>query len=108
MNIILQPVLVELQEEGDGVLVFKDQWLVALLVRLSDSHGPRTGRWFLEAGYGALAEQAEVDFADLAAAEAWIRQRHLEAPPTVWRSPQPDRSGVARGLLTRRKQELRR
>jgi hypothetical protein len=80
MNITLQPVLVELHEAGDGVLVFQDRWLVALLVRLSDGHGPRNGRWFLEAGYGVLAERAGVDFADLGEAEAWVR-RELQHPP---------------------------
>ena len=79
MNIILQPVLVELHEAGDGVLVFHDEWLVALLVRLSDGHGSRNGRWFLESGYGVLAERTAMDFADLAEAEAWIR-RHLQDP----------------------------
>jgi hypothetical protein len=83
MNITFQPVQVEIDEEGDGLLVFRDRALVALLVRLSDTHGGQTGHWFLEAGFGILSDYREAAFPDLPAAEAWIRDRLAETADDV-------------------------
>jgi len=59
----------------DGVLVFADGILIAVLACLEASfYGSDRGRWNLEAGFGRCAGTL-TSFADLAAAAAWIAQR---------------------------------
>ena len=41
-------------EDEDGCLVFNEDHLIAVLVRLSDLHGDAEGKWFLEAAFGHL------------------------------------------------------
>jgi hypothetical protein len=77
MNLILQPVMVDTGEEGDGRLVFAEGWLVAVLVRLSDNHQHGAGHWFLEKGFGRLDHPDPPSFPDLGSAQQWIRE-HLE------------------------------
>jgi hypothetical protein len=77
LNLILQPVMVDAGEEGEGCLVFAEGWLVAVLVRLSDSHEEECGYWFLEKGFGRLDQHDPPSFSDLPTAEQWIKE-HLE------------------------------
>ncbi len=53
-HIALQPAKVDTRSpDRDGFLVFADDALVAVLVRLEDkAHGDWRGHWFLEAGFG--------------------------------------------------------
>jgi hypothetical protein len=76
MTLVLQPVQVATGFEEEGVLVFDRQHrLVAVLVHLSDHNEIAPGQWFLETGFGPLNGIAHPAFADLDAAQAWIRQR---------------------------------
>jgi hypothetical protein len=49
-------------------------------VRLSGVHEDLgvAGQWFLETGYGPLDVRDNPTFADLVAAEAWVKQRLAE------------------------------
>ncbi|MFH6784219.1 MULTISPECIES: hypothetical protein [Methylobacterium] len=76
MDLTLQPVRVRTgSEDEQGLLVFADGILSAVLVCLSDAHGDDAGLWFLEAGFGTLASPQPGKFADLDAAQAWIAGR---------------------------------
>jgi len=76
MDLTLQPVRVRTASEDErGLLVFADGALVAVLVCLSDVHEEDAGLWFLEAGFGSMASLHPAKFADLDAAQAWIRRR---------------------------------
>jgi hypothetical protein len=79
VDLRLQPVLVATGENGDARLVWRDQELVAVLVRLSDTHEQLAGRWFLEKGFGPLDAPEPPTFADLDAALAWMRNRLRDA-----------------------------
>lgn len=84
MNLILQPVRVDAVEEGEGCLVFAEGCLLAVLVRLSESHEDEAGYWFLEKGFGRLDRPDPPVFCDLPTAEQWIKE-HLEIPrPPRW------------------------
>ena len=73
---MLQPVRVDTgSEDEDGVLVFDTDRLVAVLVRLSDAHGDKAGRWFFEHGFGRLDGTAYPTFGDIEAAQDWIMQQ---------------------------------
>ena len=59
--------------DEEGCLIFDDDRLVAVMVKLSADSGPElAGRWFLEQGFGALHRQDHGIFDDLEAAERWI------------------------------------
>jgi hypothetical protein len=75
MSLTLQPILVATGEEGEGCLVFRDGWLVAVLVRLSEMHEERSGCWFLEKGFGALDVPGPPAFENLDTAQDWIVER---------------------------------
>jgi len=70
-----QPTLVASGEDGEGRLVYRGDYLVAVLVRLSDVQGGLAGRWFLETGFGPLDTPEPPIFADLDEAEGWIAAR---------------------------------
>ncbi|MFC3077334.1 hypothetical protein ACFODL_04460 [Phenylobacterium terrae] len=72
MTLRFQPVLVATGEEGEGQLVFWEDHLVAVLVRLSALHDEASGRWFLEAAFGRLDGPAHPTFATLDEARSWI------------------------------------
>jgi hypothetical protein len=61
--------------DEEGCLVFADNRLVAVLVRLSELHGRKAGRWYLEHGFGKLDGPAHPDFTDLDEAQDWVAQR---------------------------------
>jgi len=66
MKLGFQPVTVGTNApDEEGCLVFANDRLVAVLVRLSEEHGKKAGRWFLEHGFGKLDGPAHPDFTDL-------------------------------------------
>lgn len=75
MSISLRPVRVATGLDEDGLLVFVNDYLVAVLVRLTDRHGEEAGKWFLETGYGRLDGPRHPIFADLDAAQRYIVDR---------------------------------
>ena len=77
MKLTYEEVTVETgSDDEDGRLVFADERLVAVLVRLAESHGPEAGFWFLEHGFNRLDNENHPKFRDLDEAEEWI-SRHL-------------------------------
>ncbi|HVI30838.1 hypothetical protein [Phenylobacterium sp.] len=75
MKLDFQPTLVASGEDGEGQLVYRGDYLIAVLVRLSDVQEGLAGRWFLEKGFGPLDTPGSPVFVDLAEAEAWIAAR---------------------------------
>jgi hypothetical protein len=66
MKLGFQPVTVDTYAPDDeGCLVYADNRLVAMLVRLSDLHGRKAGRWYLEHGFGQLDGRTHPTFTDL-------------------------------------------
>ncbi|WP_375410785.1 hypothetical protein [uncultured Methylobacterium sp.] len=73
MNLRLTPVKVATgSNDTESQLVFHDDFLIAVLVRLSDDHEADAGKWFLEAGFGRVDSLRSPTFADLDEARAWI------------------------------------
>ncbi|WP_336486077.1 hypothetical protein [Methylobacterium nigriterrae] len=76
MSLHLEPVRVATGSgDEEGQLVFDDDRFAAVLVRLSDQHGPDAGKWFFEAGVGRLDGPIHPTFADLSEAQGWITRR---------------------------------
>jgi hypothetical protein len=76
MSLRLQPVRVKTGcDDIEGHLVFRGDFLVALLVRLSDEHAEDAGKWFLERGFGRADYASPPLFADLDEAQTWITWR---------------------------------
>jgi hypothetical protein len=76
MKLGFQPVTVETNApDEEGRLVFANNRLVAVLVRLSHEHGRKAGRWYLEHGFGKLEGLVAPIFADLDEAQDWVAQR---------------------------------
>jgi hypothetical protein len=77
LSLTEQPVQVAVGgDDEEGCLIFVDDRLVAVLVRLSRLHEGLAGRWYLEAGFGRLEEPSKPTFRDLGTAKKWITQ-HL-------------------------------
>lgn len=74
MTLTLQPVRLADGRGGEGALVFIDDELAAVLVRLTEQSSLGPGRWCLEAGFGRFAWHGSPVFVDLPTAEAWISQ----------------------------------
>jgi hypothetical protein len=74
MNVTLQPVQVATGAEEEGMLLFADERLVAVLVHLSEENEIAPGDWYLEAGFGPLGGH-QPTFPDLDAAQDWIERR---------------------------------
>ncbi|WP_046867831.1 hypothetical protein [Microvirga massiliensis] len=76
MTFTLQPVRVANGSDEEGMLVFDEELrLVAVLTRLGDHYDGLSGHWYLEAGFGRLEGPDHPTYADLEAAQEWIRQR---------------------------------
>ena len=75
MSLTLQPTRVATGSEEEGMLVFADGRLVAVLVHLSDENEIAPGDWYLEAGFGALEGPNRPTFVDLEAARHWLGER---------------------------------
>ena len=78
MRLVLQPVRVATGAEEDGLLVFDDGRLVAVLVRLSEENEIAPCEWYLETGFGRLDGPDHPTFTDLENAQGWIGQRLAE------------------------------
>jgi hypothetical protein len=76
MSLRLQPVQVATgSDDQESQLVFHEGFLVAVLVRLSDMHETDAGNWYLEAGFGRVADLNPPLFTDLVQAQIWIADR---------------------------------
>jgi hypothetical protein len=76
MILNLQPARVATGGDEEGMLVFSEGKLVAVLVHLSDENEIAPGDWYLEAGFGSrLDELSHPTFPTLEAAQDWIEQR---------------------------------
>ena len=75
MALSFQPVRVGVGHDGEGRLVYADDVLAAVLVQLGPIHGPMTGWWFLEAGFGPLDVPNPPTFEHLEAAQGWVERR---------------------------------
>ena len=76
MSLRLEPVRVGTgSDDEDGRLIFKDDALVALLVRLSDNHDEDAGKWLLEAEFRCDCGEPAALFDDLDQAQAWFARR---------------------------------
>jgi hypothetical protein len=74
MTLTVQRVRLGHVSDSDGALVFNGDVLVGVASQLSDEHGDRTGRWFLECSFGFDID-IEADFAGLSELCAWIQPR---------------------------------
>ena len=75
MKLTTMPVRVATGHDEEGCLVFADDRLLAVMVRLSDRHEDVAGHWFLEAGFGEIDQLEHPTFADLGSALEWIGNR---------------------------------
>jgi hypothetical protein len=75
MSLSLQPVRVGTGSDEEGMLVFDDERLVAVLTHLGDQYGEVSGHWYLEAKFALLDGLDHPTYADLDAAQESIRQR---------------------------------
>jgi len=67
-------------DDQDGVLVYDENVLVAVLARLTPKHGVLSGRWLLECGFGVKLDGDDV-FVDLPTACSWIEERMTRRDP---------------------------
>jgi hypothetical protein len=72
-QITFTPVNVHVLGQSEGRLAFVDETLVAVLVRLDDSHGELKGRWYAEAAFNSLERMEDSTFQTLDDAATWIR-----------------------------------
>ena len=71
-----EPVVVGHSDDVEGQLIFEQDRLLALIVRLSWIHGAHQGRWFLEACFIPKASSPPAAFfASIDEAEAWIQSQ---------------------------------
>ena len=76
MSLHLQPVRIAAGgHDTEGQLVYREGFLVAVLVLLSDDHEDEAGRWFLEAGFGRLNTVHPPTFVDLDEAQDWVMRQ---------------------------------
>jgi hypothetical protein len=81
MTLTLQPTRVATGSDEEGLLVYAQGRLVAVLVHLSDDNEVAPGDWYLEAGFGSrLDGPHHPTFASLEAAQDWIVSRIAPAP----------------------------
>ena len=76
MSLTTQSVRVETgSPDEEGCLVFSEGKLVAVLVRLSEEQGVYAGQWYVEKGFGGLDGPKHPTFADMDAAQSWVRRK---------------------------------
>ena len=76
MTLTLQPTRIATGSDEEGMLVFSDDRLVAVLVHLSDENEVAPGDWYLEAGFGRCLDSLNhPTFPSLEAAQDWIKQQ---------------------------------
>ena len=83
MDVTLQPIVLATNQDSEGQLVFVNERLIAVLVRLSSLHAEKAGWWFLETGYGAAESTQHPSFRDLDAAVAWIKSCVADNPRRI-------------------------
>jgi hypothetical protein len=71
-QITFKPVKVRVAGQTEGRLAFAGDALVAVLVKLDDSHGTLQGRWYAEAAFNSLERMEDSTFETLDEAAAWI------------------------------------
>ncbi|MGH1574914.1 hypothetical protein ACRAWG_35085 [Methylobacterium sp. P31] len=80
MSLRLQPAHVATGNyDTESLLVFAYDFLVAVLVQLSDDHDNNAGMWFLEAGFGPVDDPCLPTFVSLDTAQTWIEKRLASA-----------------------------
>lgn len=73
MTLRLQPAEIGTNSaDRECLIVFKDRYVVAVLVHLSEDHDDDAGKWFLEAGFGYVEARFAPLFENLDEAQAWI------------------------------------
>ena len=76
MSLRLQTVNVSTgSHDTESQLLFYEEFLVAVLVHLSDDYEDDAGKWFLEAGFGPVDTVTPPTFDGLDEAQTWIEQR---------------------------------
>jgi hypothetical protein len=66
--------------DEEGCLVYVDGGLAALLVRLSEIHDSKSGKWFLEATFGLHMHHSTAPvFSTLEEAGNWLAERVHDA-----------------------------
>jgi hypothetical protein len=75
MILRLDPVTIEGLENGEGVLAYWNDRLVAVFVRLGRGHEADEGAWFLEKGFGPLDGPQPPAFANLDQVRGWVSAR---------------------------------
>ena len=76
MSLTLQPTRVATGSDEEGMLVYAEGRLVAVLVHLSEENEIAPGDWYLEAGFGSrLDGPYHPTFPSLGAAQDWIEQQ---------------------------------
>jgi len=68
-----QPVKVRVDGQSEGMLAFVGGALVAVLVKLDETHGDLQGPWYAEAAFNSLERMEESTFETLDEAAEWIR-----------------------------------
>jgi hypothetical protein len=71
MSLRLEPTRIA-AADAEGLLVYSDDGLVAVLARLSDLHGEIAGQWYFEAGFGEFDRHKHMVFREIDAARRWI------------------------------------
>jgi hypothetical protein len=71
-QITFKPVKVRVAGQTEGRLAFAGDDLVAVLVKLDDSHGDLQGRWYAEAAFNSLERMEDSTFETLDEAAVWI------------------------------------
>lgn len=73
-DITFQTVRVHVEGQTEGRLVFFGGALVAVLVKLDETHDDLEGRWYAEAAFNSLERMEERTFQTLDDVAEWIRR----------------------------------
>jgi hypothetical protein len=74
-DISFQPVRVRVEGQAAGLLVFVGGALVAVLVKLDETHDDLEGQWYAEAAFNGLERMTEETFNSLQEVSDWIQER---------------------------------
>jgi hypothetical protein len=77
MKLEIKPIELDHDDDTEGRLILHEGRLAAVLSQLSDQHAGRSGRWFVECGFGPLA-RCGMEFESLDDAQSWIAERLTE------------------------------
>lgn len=76
MAISFQAIDLDAREDKEGMLVFRDGRLSAVIARLSAMHGDLAGHWYLESGLGEVEISGQRLFTTLAEVETMLTGSH--------------------------------